>query len=102
MTTIRIDDHTKIALDEAGRDFARVAPLVDKYGCAVITTGDAPKYLSVPFAGVEVSQTAPDETVREVSRRLLEQNAETYRELAASILRTSAPWIREHRREAGG
>ena len=82
MTTMHIDARAKIALDEAGRDFARVARLVDERGCAVITAGDAPKYLIVPFAEVEAAQTAPDEKVREVSRRLLERNAAAYRELA--------------------
>lgn len=82
MTTMHIDAHTKITLDEAGRDFARVARLVDERGCAVITAGDAPKYLIVPFAEVEAAQIAPDEEVRELSRRLLERNAEAYRELA--------------------
>ena len=74
-------DHL-LTLDEAGRDFARVARLVDERGCAVITAGDAPKYLIVPFAEVEAAQIAPDEAVWEVSRRLLERNAEAYRELA--------------------
>lgn len=79
---MNIDKNTIVSISEANQNFSRVARLVDQYGSAVILKNNVPKYLIVEFQEADALQTASDEDVAEISKKLMERNAEVYKELA--------------------
>ena len=56
--------------------------LVDENGVAVILKNNVPRYVLVEFSQMENEQTAEDEDVLTVSRRLIAKNRHAYEELA--------------------
>ncbi|MEE5993971.1 MAG: type II toxin-antitoxin system Phd/YefM family antitoxin [Oscillospiraceae bacterium] len=79
---MNIDTNTMVSMTEANQNFSRVAKLVDQHGSIVVLKNNAPRYLIVKFREAEALQTAPDEDVAEISKKLVEQNAEVYKKLA--------------------
>ena len=49
---------------------------------AIILKNNVPRYLVIEFSQAEQEQTASDEDVREISRRLIARNHAAYEELA--------------------
>lgn len=79
---MKIDTDTMISISEANQNFSRVARLVDQYGSAVILKNNAPRYLIVEFQEADSLQTAADDDVLSISKKLMERNATVYEELA--------------------
>ena len=79
---MNINTNTLVSITEANRNFSKVARLVDENGSAVILKNNVPRYLIVEFGQAEAEQTASDEDVLEISKRLIAKNKEAYRELA--------------------
>jgi antitoxin Phd len=79
---MNIDTNTIVSISEANQNFSRVARLVDQYGSAVILKNNTPRYLVVEFQEAESLQTAEDNDVLAISKKLMERNAEVYKELA--------------------
>jgi antitoxin Phd len=77
-----INTNNMVSITEANQNFSRVARMVDENGSAVIMKNNAPRYLMIEFSQVEKAQTAPDEDVMSISRRILAQNREAYEVLA--------------------
>ena len=77
-----INTEQMISMSEANQNFSRVAKLVDEKGSAVILKNNRPRYLLIEFSQAEQEQTASDEDVREISRRLIARNRAAYEELA--------------------
>lgn len=71
-----------VSITEANQNFSKVARLVDESGAAVILKNNVPRYIVMEFSDVEKLQTAPDEDVNEISKRLIEKNMKAYKELA--------------------
>lgn len=74
-------DHM-ISITEANQNFSKVARLVDQAGQAVILKNNIPRYLVIEFSQAEAEQTAVDEDVSSLSKRLILKNREAYEELA--------------------
>ena len=55
---------------------------MDETGSAVILKNDVPRYLVIDFRQAEQEKQAPDEDIHSISRRLIAQNREAYKELA--------------------
>lgn len=79
---MNIDTNTMVSISEANQNFSKVARLVDQYGSAVILKNNTPRYLIIGFEQADALQTASDEDVSAISRKLLERNRTVYEELA--------------------
>ena len=77
-----INTNTLVSITEANQNFSKVARLVDQNGSAVILKNNVPRYIVLGFSEVEKTQTAEDEDIADISRRLIAKNLEAYRELA--------------------
>lgn len=77
-----IDTKTLISISEANQNFSKVARLVDECGSAVILKNNVPRYLVIDFSKAEQENTASEEDVLSISKRLMEQNKEAYEVLA--------------------
>lgn len=71
-----------VSITEANQNFSKVARLVDESGAAVILKNNVPRYIIMEFSDVEKLQTASDEDVNEISKRLIDKNIKAYKELA--------------------
>lgn len=79
---MNIDTNTMVSISEANQNFSKVARLVDQYGSAVILKNNTPRYLIIEFEQADAIQTASDEDVSAISKKLLERNRAVYEELA--------------------
>ena len=77
-----VNTNSLISITEANQNFSKVARLVDQNGSAVILKNNVPRYIVLEFSEVENAQTASDEDVADISKRLIAKNLETYKELA--------------------
>jgi antitoxin Phd len=71
-----------VSITEANQNFSKVARLVDENGSAIILKNNVPRYIIMEFSEAEKLQTAPDQDVDEISKRLIAKNLEAYKELA--------------------
>ena len=77
-----INTNTLVSITEANQNFSKVDRLVDQNGSAVILKNNVPRYIVLGFSEVEKTQTAEDEDIADISRRLIAKKLEAYRELA--------------------
>ena len=77
-----VNKNSLISITEANQNFSKVARLVDQNGSAVILKNNVPRYIVLEFSEVENAQTASDEDVADISKRLIAKNLEAYKELA--------------------
>ena len=79
---MQINTNSLVSISEANQNFSKVARLVDENGVAIILKNNVPRYVIMEFSEVEKRQTAPDEDVNEISKRLINRNLKAYKELA--------------------
>ena len=79
---MNINTNTLVSITEANQNFSKVARLVDENGSAVILKNNVPRYLIIEFGQVEKEQTASDEDVMAISKRLIAKNKQAYEVLA--------------------
>ncbi len=79
---MKIETNTIVSITEANQNFSKVARLVDEHGTAVILKNNVPRYLVIDFSKAESDSVASDEDVMSISKRLIAQNMEAYKELA--------------------
>ena len=77
-----VNTKTMVSITEANQNFSKVARLVDENGSAVILKNNGPRYIVMEFSEAEKLQTASDEDVMSVSKKLIEKNIRAYKELA--------------------
>ncbi len=77
-----VNTKTMVSITEANQNFSKVARLVDENGSAVILKNNVPRYIVMEFSEAEKLQTASDEDVTSVSKKLIEKNIRAYKELA--------------------
>ena len=77
-----INTDALVSITEANQNFSRVARLADENGAVVILKNNAPRYLLIKFSAAEDEQTAKDEDVLAISKRLMEKNRKAYEVLA--------------------
>lgn len=77
-----VNTKTMVSITEANQNFSKVARLVDENGSAVILKNNVPRYIVIEFSEAEKLQTASDEDVMSVSKKLIEKNIRAYKELA--------------------
>lgn len=79
---MNISTKNLVSITEANQNFSRVARLVDEGGPVVILKNNVPRYMVVEFKTAEAEETAADEDVTAISRRLIAKNRAVYEELA--------------------
>ena len=79
---MNISTKNLVSITEANQNFSRVARLVDEGGPVVILKNNVPRYMVVEFKTAEAEETAADEDVTVISRRLIAKNRAAYEELA--------------------
>ena len=79
---MNINTDALVSITEANQNFSRVARMVDENGAVVILKNNTPRYLIVEFNSVEEEQTAKNEDILAISKRLIEKNREAYEVLA--------------------
>lgn len=79
---MNINTDTIVSITEANQNFSKVARLVDEKGSAIILKNNVPRYLIVEFNSADEMQLAPNESVDEISKRIIEKNIIAYKELA--------------------
>ena len=77
-----VNTKTMVSITEANQNFSKVARLVNENGSAVILKNNVPRYIVMEFSEAEKLQTASDEDVMSVSKKLIEKNIRAYKELA--------------------
>lgn len=77
-----INTDNLVSISEANQNFSRVARLVDEKGSVIILKNNVPRYLVVEFNQAEGIQAASDESVLDVSKKLIDKNRQAYEELA--------------------
>ena len=77
-----VNTETLVSITEANQNFSKVARLVDENGSAVILKNNVPRYIVIEFPAAEEIQSAPDEDIASISKRLIQNNLEAYKELA--------------------
>ncbi|MCD7935751.1 MAG: type II toxin-antitoxin system Phd/YefM family antitoxin [Tannerellaceae bacterium] len=79
---MNVNTSNLVSITEANQNFSRVARMVDESGAVIILKNNTPRYLLIEFSSAEAEQTANDEDVLFISRRLLAKNHEAYEVLA--------------------
>ncbi len=79
---MNVNTNSLISITEANQNFSKVARLVDENGAVVILKNNVPRYLVMEFSAAEHEQTAKDEDVLSISKRLIAQNRQAYEVLA--------------------
>ncbi|MCD8338511.1 MAG: type II toxin-antitoxin system Phd/YefM family antitoxin [Lachnospiraceae bacterium] len=79
---MNVNTSNLVSITEANQNFSRVARMVDESGAVVILKNNTPRYLLIEFSSAEAEQTASDEDVLSISKRLLAKNHEAYEVLA--------------------
>lgn len=77
-----VNTNALVSITEANQNFSRVARIVDENGSAIILKNNVPRYIIMEYPEAEKLQTAPDDDVEAISRRLIAKNLEAYKELA--------------------
>ena len=79
---MNVDTENLVSITEANRNFSRVARMVDEKGSVVILKNNSPRYLLIEFNQAQKEQSASDEDILALSKRLIEKNREAYEALA--------------------
>ncbi len=79
---MNVNTKNMVSITEANQNFSRVARMADENGSVVILKNNAPRYLLIEFEKAEQEQTADDEDLLAISKRLIEKNRKAYEVLA--------------------
>ena len=79
---MNVNTDALVSITEANQNFSRVARMVDENGAVVILKNNTPRYLLIEFNAAEGEQTAKNEDILAISKRLIEKNREAYEVLA--------------------
>jgi len=79
---MKINTENLISMTDANQNFSKVARMVDENGSVIIMKNNVPRYIVIEFSQAEQEQTASDEDVMELSRRIMAENAEAYEVLS--------------------
>ena len=79
---MNVNTENPVSITEANRNFFRVARMVNEKGSVVILKNNSPRYILIEYNQVLREQTASDEDILALSKRLIEKNREAYEVLA--------------------
>lgn len=79
---MNVNTNNLVSITEANQNFSRIARMVDEHGTVVILKNNSPRYLLMEFNEAEQLQTADNESLDAISKRLIAKNKEAYEVLA--------------------
>ncbi|KXB53445.1 MULTISPECIES: type II toxin-antitoxin system Phd/YefM family antitoxin [Lachnoanaerobaculum] len=79
---MNVNTENLVSITEANQNFSRIARMVDEKGSVVILKNNSPRYLLIEFNQAQREQSASDEDILALSKRLIEKNREAYEVLA--------------------
>ena len=79
---MQINTNNLVSITEANQNFSRIARLVDENGAAVILKNNVPRYVIIEYSQVQAEETAENEDVIDVGKKILKRNLEAFKELA--------------------
>ena len=79
---MNVNTENLVSITEANQSFSRIARMVDEKGSVVILKNNSPRYLLIEFNQAQREQSASDEDILALSKRLIEKNREAYEVLA--------------------
>ena len=79
---MNVNTENLVSITEANQNFSRGARVVDEKGSVVILKNNSPRYLLIEFNQAQKEQSASDEDILALSKRLIEKNREAYEVLA--------------------
>ena len=79
---MNVNTENLVSITEVNQNFSRVARIVDEKGPVVILKNNSPRYLLIEFNQAQKEQSASDEDILALSKRLIEKNREAYEVLA--------------------
>ncbi len=79
---MNVNTENLVSITEVNQNFSRVARMVDEKGPVVILKNNSPRYLLIEFNQAQKEQSASDEDILALSKRLIEKNREAYEVLA--------------------
>ena len=77
-----VNTESLVSITEVNQNFSKVARMVDELGSAVIMKNNVPRYLIIEFSKAEQLQLSSDQTVMQISSRLIAKNKKAYETLA--------------------
>lgn len=79
---MNVNTKNMVSITEANQNFSRVARMVDEAGSVLVLKNNTPRYLIIEFSAAEAEETANDEDVLAISKRLIAKNQAAYKVLA--------------------
>lgn len=79
---MQINIKNLVSLSEANQNFSKVARMVETSGSAVVLKNNAPKFVILDYSRFEEFQMSADERLERIAERIMEDNAEAFKELA--------------------
>ena len=70
---MNVNTENLVSITEANQNFSRVARMVNEKGSVVILKNNSPRYLLIEFSQAQKEQSASDEDILAVSKRLFEE-----------------------------
>ena len=71
---MNVNTENLVSITEANQNFSRIARMVDEKGSVVILKNNSPRYLLIEFNQAQREQSASDEDILALSKRLIEKN----------------------------
>ncbi len=79
---MKIDLNNLVSISEANQNFSKVARMVDEKGATVILKNNVPRYVLIEYSQLSKIETAIDEEVSEVAKKILSKHMKAFEELA--------------------
>ena len=79
---MQINTNNLVSITEANQNFSRIARLVDENGAAVILKNNVPRYVILEYSQIQAEETAENEDVIDLGKKILKRNIEAFKELA--------------------
>lgn len=71
-----------VSMTEANQNFSKVAKMVDEDGAAVVLKNNKPRYVIIDYGKIQEDEIADNQTVEDVSKRILGKHIKAFEELA--------------------
>jgi antitoxin Phd len=71
-----------VSITDANQNFSKVARMADENGAAVILKNNTPRYVLIPFSQFQNEESAKDEDVNLIGKKLVSQYRKAFEVLA--------------------
>lgn len=79
---MKIDLNNLVSISEANQNFSKVARMVDENGATIILKNNTPRYVLIDYSQLSKVETAKDEDVHEVAKKMMAKHMKAFEELA--------------------